>query len=160
MDGAGQLDLFSDSRDVMLRNDAITAVLARNAAAALAARDALAAEDQRHEALLALDILIATLGAATPARFERHDECQMARLHLERHVLPAARDLLGAQAAGWMRPGWQRLAEAAQALPFSAAQLEDHAAPLWLRANDPIQAERATAGIESWRRIPAPLAWM
>jgi hypothetical protein len=155
-----QLDLFSDSRDVMLRNDAITAVMARDAVAAASARDTLAAEDGQHAALPALDTVIATLRALPPARFARHDECQTARLHLEQHVAPAAHDLLGEQAPGWLRHEWRRLAEAARALPFAAAHLEDHAAPLWLRANAPAQAEEAAAGIESWRRIPAPLAWM
>ena len=45
-------------------------------------------------------------------------------------------------------------------LAFDADRADDHAAPLWLHAGDWSAAAQAVASIESWRRIPAPLAWM
>jgi hypothetical protein len=45
-------------------------------------------------------------------------------------------------------------------LPFRTEERDHHAAPLWLRAGDWREGRRAVERIESWRRIPAPLAWM
>lgn len=45
-------------------------------------------------------------------------------------------------------------------MAFRAGHSEDHAAPLRLRVGDWKAAADAVATIESWRRIPAPLAWM
>jgi hypothetical protein len=55
---------------------------------------------------------------------------------------------------------WQELAERAGALAYHPDHKDDHAALLWLRAGDWQAAADAVARIESWRRIPVPLAWM
>lgn len=55
---------------------------------------------------------------------------------------------------------WRAVAQQAAALPFRAQERDHNAAPLWLRAGDWGEARRAVERIESWRRIPAPLAWM
>jgi hypothetical protein len=79
-------------------------------------------------------------------------------------VTPVAQSQFGAAvAAAWLAPLWRGLANRAAVLPFSAAQAEDHAAALWLNVGDAtaaIEAVKAVEGIESWRRIPAPLGWM
>jgi hypothetical protein len=59
-----------------------------------------------------------------------------------------------------LQPLWRDLARRAATLEFRAEHAEVHAAPLWLRAGDPAAAADAAAGISSWRRIPAPLAWV
>jgi hypothetical protein len=45
-------------------------------------------------------------------------------------------------------------------VPFRADVCDHHAAPVWLRAGDWEAARHAVERIVSWRRIPAPLAWM
>ena len=161
----GQLDLFEHSRDTVLRNAVLDALLGRDAAAAVAARSALAEFEPRHEALAALDTLIASLAdAAETAPFTAPGEAARAAGRLDRTVVPAAQAQLGrATAATWLAPFWQRLAERAAGLPFRAAQAEDHAAPLWLRVAGTAAARaaaQAVTGIPSWWRQPVPLAWM
>jgi hypothetical protein len=164
-----QLDLFEHSRDTMLRNDALDALLRRDAGAAAQARQALAQIEPQHAALSAIDTLIGALAAALagnhPATpFSHHAKVALERAQLEQAVLPAALAQFGAAAASaWLRPFWRRLAERAAPLPYLAALPDDHAAPLWLRVGDAAAAQaaaQAVEGIESWRRIPAPLAWM
>jgi hypothetical protein len=45
-------------------------------------------------------------------------------------------------------------------LPYNARLPHTHAAALLLQSRDWAAAEAGVAGIASWRRIPAPLAWM
>ncbi len=160
-----QLDLFEHSRDTMLRNDVLDALLRGDAAAAALARRSLAEAEPGHATLPALDGLIAALDeSASAAPFADHAQAAAARTRLDQTVAPQARSQFGAAAAdGWLAPLWRRLAERAAALPFAAAQADDHAAPLWLRAGDAASAAvaaQAVAAIASWRRIPAPLGWM
>ena len=160
-----QLDLFEHSRDTMLRNDVLDALLRRDAAAAALAQQALAEFDALHGALPALQVLVGALGAAADTTaLARHADAARARAQLLGAVLPAAQAQLGsAAAAGWMMPLWRGLAQRAAPLPFLPAQPDDHAAPLWLRVGDAAAATAAAQAvqrIESWRRIPAPLGWM
>ena len=160
-----QLDLFEHSRDTMLRNDVLDALLRGDAGAATRARQALQDFDPRHEVIDALASLIEALECAgDKTRFTTHADAALARGHLAQTVTPIAQAQFGAApAAAWLAPLWCRLAERAEALAFSAAQTEDHAAPLWLRvagAAAASQAVKAVERIESWRRIPVPLGWM
>jgi hypothetical protein len=155
-----QLDLFADSRDVMLRNDAISALMQRDLSAATTARRALAEQDARHADLPALDCLIGVLAAPRDDAFGSPAEALAGHQHLTRTLTPAAQDLLGGEASAWLAPCWRALAERAAALPFSAAHADAHAAGFWLLAGEPAAAAQAVAGIASWRRIPVPLAWM
>lgn len=138
-DDSQQLDLFADSRDVMLRNDASDAALAP------------------------LATLIAALeagAAVAPAPFAHPEPALAAYGHLAETVAPAARLLLRGEAAGWLAPMWCHLAQRCAALPYRAEQCEAHAAANWLRGGNFDAAARAVLTIESWRRIPQPLAWM
>lgn len=155
-----QLDLFADSRDVMLRNDAIEALWRRDARAAAAARSALAEFAPGHDALAALDVLIGALSAAADPPFTGPAEAGTARDHLTNSVAPAAFAVLGADGGAWLTPLWRRLAESAMAVPFSVPAADSHAAPLWLLAGEAAAAAAAVEAIPSWRRIPAPLSWM
>jgi hypothetical protein len=162
---APQLDLFEHSQDTMLRNDVLDALLRRDAAAAAAALSALAGVAPRHDALAPLAVLIAALAAeADTAPWAAPGAAALAATQLADPVTPAAQAQLGTPAAArWLAPLWRQLAQRAARLPFRAAQPADHAAPLWLRVGDAAAAQAATqavAGIESWWRLPAPLAWM
>ena len=159
-----QLDIFADSRDVMLRNDLAAAVERRDAAAGRRALDELAEGYPADHLLAPARALMATLAgheqgvAALPLDA---DSLAAARQHLSAHIVPAAEAVLGRRTGhAWLAPLWRDLAERAAHLPWSGASPDLHAAPLWLAAGAWTQAAESAGGIESWRRIPAPLAWM
>ena len=156
-----QLDIFAHSRDVMLRNDALRALEQRDAMGARAAWHALADEFPDDVDLAPLDVLARTLEQHSDAPFPDHDGVARERALLAHEVAAAARQTLGTAAGtAWLRPQWRVLAARSAHLPFDPSHLDDHAAALWLRAQDWPAAARAVERIESWRRIPAPLAWM
>ncbi len=156
-----QLDIFSHSRDVMLRNDVVAALERRDAEAARAARRVLQGEFPDDDTLAAQAVLIAALASTGDGLFASHQAVRNARMVLAEAVVPAAQRVLG-DAAGpaWLVPLWRDLAERSAALQFRADAADEHAAPLWLRAGDWAAAAAAVGGIESWQRIPAPLGWM
>ena len=157
-----QLDLFAHSADTMLRNDVLDALLRRDAAAAGRALQALRGLAPDHPALAALATLTEALQrAAGPALPYLPAQALLALQQLDHSVATAALAQLGAaDAKAWLRPLWRALATRSAGLPFQPQQPDAHAAPLWLRAGDWQAAEAAVLGIESWRRIPAPLGWM
>ena len=156
-----QLDIFAHSRDVMLRNDVLQALEQRDAASARAAWRALAAEFDADLALPPLDVLTRVLEQRDGSPLPDHDALGHERHALAQEVATAARQALGAQAGdAWLRPLWAALAARCERLPFNPARPDDHAAALWLRGGDWDAAVQAVERIESWRRIPAPLAWM
>jgi hypothetical protein len=155
-----QLDLFADSRDVMLRNDVLDALQRRHAADARQAWERLTGEYPTDDTAQALAILITALEDAPTARFD-HPALAEAQRVLSDEIAPAARRLFGEQAVGaWLVPCWRALAQRAAALPLDADYDDHHAASMWLQAGDWTAAKQAVERIASWRRIPAPLAWM
>ena len=153
-----QLDIFADSRDVMLRNDLVQALLRRDPRAS---RRALAdlADEYADDALLAPAQVM--LDALTVSSAASHSDLPTARQHLENQIVPAARRVLGAgDASAWLAPLWRDLAQRHAHLTWNGNQPNHHAAPLWLAAAEWAQAEQSVASIASWRRIPEPLAWM
>ncbi len=127
---------------------------------ALAAWRALADEFPADPDLSPFDVLARALEAHSDVRLQDHDALARERHLLAEGVSAAARQALGsADADAWLRPMWRALAVRAVGLSFQAARADDHAAVLWLRGEDWSQAVLAAQGIESWRRIPAPLAW-
>jgi hypothetical protein len=156
-----QLDIFADSRDVMLRNDVLDALLERNASAARLAWRKLHDDYPDDETLAALDGLIGELGENAAPPFADHQAMNACCRRLETEIEPAARRLFGeAKAHAWLAPCWRARARRAAALPFCADASDHHAVALWLRAGDWTAARNAVEHIEAWRRIPAPLAWM
>jgi hypothetical protein len=156
-----QLDLFADSRDVMLRNDVLDALQRRHASDARQAWERLMREFPGDDTVPGLAVLIAALEDASTARFVDHPALAGARRVLSDEISPAARRLFGEQAAGaWLVPCWRALAQRAVVLPFDPDYSDHHAAPMWLQAGDWTAAKQAVERIASWRRIPAPLAWM
>ncbi len=156
-----QLDIFEHSRDVMLRNDVLQALQQRDGALARTGVQILADEFPNDPHLAPLLVLVARLQAAPLPVFADHAQAQQALLSLDEHTAPAARRALGDVAAtAWLRPLFSELARCARQLPFDAAHSPTHAAALWLRAGEFQAAHDAVQRIASWRRIPAPLAWM
>ncbi|MBC8751905.1 hypothetical protein OKW42_004434 [Paraburkholderia sp. WC7.3d] len=156
-----QLDIFADSRDVMLRNDVLEQLQRRHVAAARVALDLLRVEFPDDGALPAMVVLVRELGRASTAPLADHVALAIARRHLDDEVAPAASRVLPAHTVhAWLAPCWRSLAQRAAALEFRGADADGHAAPLWLLAADWALASEAVETIESWWRIPAPLAWM
>ena len=156
-----QLDIFDHGRDLMLRNDVLTALERRDVTAARAARDDLQEEYPDDASLATLALLIAALECSTGPAFAGHEALREARRWVEDDVAPAARRSFDPPAAtAWLAGMWRDLAQRAAPLAFRADCSEDHAAALWLRAGDWPAAIDAVARIQSWRRSPAPLSWM
>lgn len=156
-----QLDLFAHSRDLMLRNDVLGALEQHDATGARAAWQALADAFAADPDLRALDLLTRALEQRSETPLPDHDALARERLVLGHDLTTAARQALGAAAGdAWLRPLWRALAARSAGLPFQASRPDDHAAALWLRGAHWGAAAQAVQGIESWRRIPVPLAWM
>lgn len=155
-----QLDLFAHSRDVILRNDALAALKRRDAAAASAALAALRSECPADRLLEPMTTLLKAMTAAA-ARFADHKQAAAALQLMDAGIAPAADEVFGAgEARSWLAPHWRALAGSAERLAFDSDFPHTHAGALFLRSGDWAAAEARISGIASWRRIPAPLAWM
>ncbi|MHB9841673.1 hypothetical protein Q8F57_043515 [Paraburkholderia terrae] len=166
---AQQLDIFADSRDVVLRNGVLDQLQRRDGAAARAALEELAAGYPDDRALSAMTVLVRELEGGSTTPFADHAALAVARRHLENEVVPAVRQVLPAQTGhAWLAPCWSSLAQRAAGLAFRGVEAGNHgdshagnhAAPLWLLAGEWAAAGDAVKAIESWWRIPAPLMWM
>jgi hypothetical protein len=156
-----QLDIFADSRDVMLRNDVLESLQRRDPILARTALAQLASEYPDDGALPALAVLVGALENAATVPFTDREMLAAARRTLEDEVVPAARRVLPAQAVEpWLASCWRTLAKQAAPLAFSATDADHYAAALWLFAHDWDAARESVERIESWWRIPAPLGWM
>jgi len=156
-----QLDIFEHSGDVMLRNELAQALQRCDAQAAESARQALAAEYPEDQALADGATLLESLSYFDAGPFGAPTQVQQARERVEKHVAPAAKRQLGDAAADrWLSTLWASLARRASELPYCRDDPQSHCAELWLRAGDWPAAAEAVERIESWWRIPAPLAWM
>ncbi|SFU25979.1 hypothetical protein [Paraburkholderia aspalathi] len=155
-----QLDIFNDSRDVMLRNDVLSALQRYDAAGARRALQALVNEYPDDVAQVYFGSIVNALEGRSTVPFDRHDALQ-ARQSLSHEVQPAVAHVFPRQTgAAWLAPLWAELAGRAAALPFRPHHADAHAAPLFLLAARWAEASDAISHIASWRRIPAPLCWM
>jgi hypothetical protein len=155
------LDIFNDSQDVMLRNDALAALQRHDRVSARESLRILAAEYPDDRSLAVLEVLLGTLEDDTDAPFPDHVAATHAMAQLVSDVEPAAVLLLGqCDATAWLAVLWKRTAQRAASLPYSALHADCHAAAFWMNASEWEAAIDATGCIESWRRIPAPLGWM
>lgn len=161
-----QLDIFNDSSDVMLRNDLLQALQAHQAGQAEVALKKLRHEYPRDPLLADAHVLLAALQtrasqSAALAAFSQHADLRTQRLNLQDALAPAALRLLDVPAAqAWLHPFWQDLVARSRALPYQIDAEQDHVVPALLHLQDWQGAMDAVVRIESWRRIPAPLAWM
>lgn len=154
-----QLDIFADSPDVALRNEVIAALERWDGPSAQRALQALVAAfpaDPRREAF---ESLASYLTARESTALFDAAAASAERERLAGQITAAARAALSTAAANWLERAWQALARRAAQVPFSPQHAESHAAALWLRGAAWPQAAEAVLHIESWRRIPIPLAW-
>jgi hypothetical protein len=156
-----QLDIFDHSRDTMLRNDIVDALERREETTAGLAWRTFTKEFPLDDALPALAVLVDALGRNACVPFPDHEAVRDARHAVTEKIESAASRKFGKSGgAAWLVPLWREMAQRASQLPFRPDCSEDHAAALWLRAGDWSAANDAVQRVESWRRIPAPLAWM
>ena len=156
-----QLDLFEHSHDVMLRNDAILARERRDEPAARAATQLLAREYPGDTLIPDLNVLIVAIGGVGQDAIDSHRALRDARLEMLEVVEPAAMRVFRPKVGmDWLCPLWKDLAQRATRLPFKSECEQEHCAALWLNAGEWAAAMAAIKTIPSWRRIPAPLAWM
>jgi hypothetical protein len=154
-----QLDIFEHSRDVMLRNAAIDALRERDTGACAQALAALTAECGADPLLPAFSILCGKLHSPISKPLAR--EVAIAILQeLDDAVAPAAHAVFGKEAQAWLSPLCAELAASIADYPFDSGHESLHAAPLLLRAARWMDASACIESIASWRRQPAPLAWM
>ncbi|MDP2793392.1 MAG: hypothetical protein Q8O25_04810 [Sulfurisoma sp.] len=154
-----QLDIFEHSRDVVLRNAAIDALRERDTGACAQAVAMLAAEYSSDPLLPAFGLLCERLRSPTPNPIPR--EAAIAILQeTGGAIAAAAHGVFGRAAQEWLSPLWAELAAAIAKVPFDSGNESLHAAPLLLRAGRWADAAVCIESIESWRRQPAPLAWM
>jgi hypothetical protein len=157
-----QLDLFTHSRPVMLRNDLVQALRTRGLIAGREVHAKLAAEFPQ-DTLLApgarlLDRL-AWMEKPLPL-FSTHQETQDAILQAESMLTDALTIFCAPKADDWMAPVWQKLADACGRLAYHRDFPDAHSAALLMRGRHWAAAKAAIAHIPAWRRIPEPLAWM
>lgn len=154
-----QLDIFEHSHDVILRNAAVDALRKRDAGACARAVAALVAEYGADPLLPSLRLLCDKLRSPIPNPIVR--EAAIAILQdTEGAVAAAANAVFGSAAQTWLSPLWAELAAAIADYPFDSGHEALHAAPLLLRAERWADAAERIEGIASWRRQPAPLAFM
>jgi hypothetical protein len=155
-----QLDLFVHGRDAVLRNGVIAALQTRDAAAAEEALAALRSEYPADRLLQPMRTLLKAM-AAPAARFAGHEQAAAALQVMDAEAVPSAAEVFGTrEAEDWLAPLWRALASAAERLPYDNSFPRTHAAAMLLRSRDWAAAEALAGAIASWRRMPAPLAWM
>ena len=154
-----QLDIFEHSRDVVLRNAAIDALRERDPGASAQAVAALTAEYGADPLLPAFSILCKKLHAPIPRPIARAAAIAILQ-ELDDAVAPAAQAVFGKAARAWLSPLCAELAAAIADYPFDSGRESLHAAPMLLRAARWMDAAACIEAMASWRRQPAPLAWM
>lgn len=154
-----QLDLFLDSRAVMLANDAVGALAARDAARAGAALERLQREAPDHPALTALRTAVRGL-----AEWRRPDADPQAILvavrWLDDELAPAARQVLGDVAPAFVAEFFREMAQNARGVAYEPAYAQAHRAALCLRCGEWAEAEEAATAIPGATRRSDPLQWL
>lgn len=154
-----QLDLFRDTRDRVLVNTVIDALIERDRSRASAALDRLRAEYPTHGDLESLALLCCCLEAGTPPP-STHAGVTARIEEIERSLVPAARRLLGAGAAEFFPAIWAPLAAAATALSFDDAYPRAHRGWLCQQYGDWKTVRSATEREPGWTTRPLLRWWM
>jgi hypothetical protein len=124
-----QLDLFIDGRDALLVHAVVTNLVARDPDGASFRLAILRREHPAHPDLLALTLLIDAL-RTQPASPATHTTLTADIEQVDRTLVPAARRLLGEDAAIFLRPLWQTLMAVATNLIYDDTYPRAHAS--WL----------------------------
>lgn len=154
-----QLDLFQDSRAVVLANEAIDALAARDAARAETNVGKLRCEAPETRSLPPLETLTAALAGW---RVPGADSAAIVQAveWLENEIAPAANQALGRAAHAFMSGFFHDLAEVAQGLAYDASRPAAHRASLCLRCGEWAEAEAAAHSIPRSNAIPDALHWL
>lgn len=155
-----QLDIFDNSRDVMLRNHVISALQRDDEAAAGRSQLALVGEYPDDPSITPLQAMLGALNEKPACRLQI---TVPQRPHATAYSPGSSPLQLNSSDNARLRygsPGAGKRWRASRPLPFQPEHSDCHAAPCWLRAGDWTCAIEAVGRIESWRRMPAPLAWM
>jgi hypothetical protein len=155
-----QLDLFLDSRDVILTNELVAALAARDVARSAQCLARLRTEAPRHADLPAFERLEAFLQLVAAGGIGGLPAKEFANVlaALVSRVLPAGR-VLGAGAADFGRFFWLQMARAATH-PFDPARPQMHAAELLLRAEAYEAVEEEAMAIAGAGTDRSVLRWL
>lgn len=142
-----QLDLFLDGRDAVLVHQVITSLMVRDRGRAETGLERLRDEHPHHPDLMTFALLIAALHSPPPTPVS-HTTLTAGIEAVDNGLAPAARRVLGADAATFVQPSWQALATAAANLPFDEAYPRAHRSWLcqqygdWAAVRAAVEAER------------------
>ncbi len=154
-----QLDLFLDSRAVMLANDALAALAARDAARAGVALERLQSEAPDHPALPSLRT--SARGLAQWRQPGADPQAILAAVRwLDDELAPATRQVLGDAAPAFVAEFFREMARDARGVAYEPAHAQAHRAPLCLRCGEWAEAEEAAAAIPGATRRADPLQWL
>jgi hypothetical protein len=154
-----QLDLFLDSRAVVLANEAASAIAIRDLARAAHCVAELRSAEPDYPALQPLDVLVSAVAEwERPAREPARIAAALTRL--ERVIAPAASQAMGPASQALLTALFHDLAEAARGLPYDPAWAAAHCAPLSLYCGEWAMAEQAALAIPDACDIPDALHWL
>ena len=148
-----QLDLFLDGRDAFLVHDVTTALVARDRRRAETGLGRLRHEHPRHPDLPALALLVAALGSPPPSP-ATHATITAGIEELQERLAPAARHLVGEDAAAFLQPAWQALAATAASLSFAPAHPLAHRSWLCQQYGDWAAVRAAVEAEPDWPARP------
>ena len=154
-----QLDLFLDSRAVMLANEAVDALSARDAGRAAVALERLGSEAPDHPARAALEVLAVCLAGWRKPEADPQAIVSAVR-RLDDEIAPAARLVLGQAAPAFVEGFFRDLADAARGVAYGPAHATAHRAGLCLRSGEWAEAEEAASSIPDSARNPDALHWL
>lgn len=154
-----QLDLFLDSRAVVLANEAVDRLLARDTRGAASALAALEREDPAYPAAGALSVLVQFACEWEPPARQAFDIARAAG-RLEEHIAPAAALALRQRGREFVQRYYLELAAAAAQLPYDPDYPQAHPAFLLQRGGDFAASEQAALGMPGWEDTPDALSWL
>ena len=154
-----QLDLFLDSRSVVLANEAASALLARDAERSATCVAELRALAPDYPSLESFEILAHALAEwrQPPGDVE---QIISAIETLELVLAPAARQALGSAATPMLDAFFRDLVRASRGLPYHPERARAHEAWLRLRCGDWAEAEAAALSIPRAAEVPDALHWL
>ena len=159
LDVSVQLDLFLDSRAVVLANEAIRAIRERDGMSATRHVDELRADDPEYAGLTSLETLASFLTHWQPPTADAASIVSVVRT-LEDVITPAASQALGSRANDVLASFFRDLAEASRGLAYDPSHAKTHRAWLSLRCGDWTEAEEAVLAIPDASDIPDALHWL
>jgi len=148
-----QLDLFLDGRDAFLVHEVVTSLVGRDRDRAETGLERLQDEHPFHPDLPALAVLVAALNSPPPSP-TTHASATAGIEALQQVLAPAARLLLGADAAAFLQPSWQTLAAAAASLPFNEVHARAHLSWLCQQYGDWAAVGAAVEAEPDWAARP------